>query len=71
MRKDAGFSVTDRIKISYSSQDQLLINALNQCAELVKTETLATSMTAGSAPAEKTEICEIDDIPITISISKA
>ena len=43
MRKDAGFEVTDRIKIYYSAS-QRLIDAINNEKDYILTETLATSI---------------------------
>ncbi len=44
MRKDAGFEVTDRIRIYYKSDDMLLKKALADFREYVKTETLAAEL---------------------------
>jgi isoleucyl-tRNA synthetase len=43
MRKDAGFDVTDRIRISYDAKEKLS-RALSSLGEYVKNETLATGM---------------------------
>src|SRR5690606_12598053 len=40
MRKDSGYDVTDRIKIKFSG-DQELVNAINTFKDYVSTETLA------------------------------
>src|SRR5262249_54629815 len=46
MRKDAGLEVTDRIQIHYETSDRV-VQAINRMAEYVKSETLATRITAG------------------------
>jgi isoleucyl-tRNA synthetase len=45
MRKDAGFDVTDRIKISYKSSEKLA-SALTKLSSYVKNETLAVELDA-------------------------
>jgi isoleucyl-tRNA synthetase len=45
MRKDAGFQVTDRVKIYHRSSERLM-RALSKMQDYVKQETLATELLA-------------------------
>ena len=46
MRKDAGFEVTDRIKIFFNGSEKL-VDAVNSFENYVSTETLAESLISG------------------------
>lgn len=70
MRKDAGLSVTDRIRINFQSSDRVA-EAVKNMSEYVKSETLATQLKAGRDSAEHWEKWEIDGEPCEIGISKA
>jgi len=49
MRKEAGYEVTDRIKLFYET-DQMLKQAIARYAEHIKEETLAVELYAGQVP---------------------
>jgi isoleucyl-tRNA synthetase len=70
MRKDAGFSVTDRIRIYYESSDKVA-GAISRMSDYIKSETLAMQINTGRDSAEHWEKWEIDGEPCEIGISKA
>jgi isoleucyl-tRNA synthetase len=70
MRKDAGLSVTDRIRIYFESSGRLA-DAVKRMADYIKSETLATQVSTGRDSAEHWQKWEIDGEPCEIGISKA
>ena len=70
MRKDAGLSVTDRIRIYFESSNRLS-EAVTRMSDYIKSETLATRMHTGRDSAEHWQQWEIDGEPCGIGISKA
>jgi isoleucyl-tRNA synthetase len=70
MRKDAGLSVTDRIRIYFESSGRLA-DAVSRMSEYIKSETLATQVHTGRDSAEHWQKWEIDGEPCEIGISKA
>jgi isoleucyl-tRNA synthetase len=69
MRKDAGLSVTDRIRICFETTDRLAV-AITQKSDYIKSETLATQVSAGRDSAEHWQNWEIDGENCGIGISK-
>jgi isoleucyl-tRNA synthetase len=69
MRKDAGLSVTDRIRICFETTDRLAV-AITQKSDYIKSETLATQVSAGRDSAEHWQSWEIDGENCGIGISK-
>jgi len=70
MRKDAGLSVTDRIRIYFESSDRLA-GAVSRMSDYIKSETLATQVQSGRDSAQHWQDWEIDGEPCGIGISKA
>ena len=70
MRKDAGLQVTDRIRIHFESSNRVA-EAIGRMSDYIKSETLATQLTAGRDGAEHWEKWDIDGEPCEIGISKA
>ena len=70
MRRDAGLSVTDRIRIYFESSDKVAA-AISRMSDYIKSETLATQVNTGRDSAEHWEKWEIDGEPCEIGISKA
>jgi isoleucyl-tRNA synthetase len=70
MRKDAGLSVTDRIRIQFEASDRLA-EAVRKMSDYVKSETLATHLNPGRDSAEHWVQWDIDGEPCGIGISKA
>jgi isoleucyl-tRNA synthetase len=70
MRKDAGFSVTDRIRIYFESSDKVA-SAISRMSDYIKSETLAMQINTGRDSAEHWEKWDIDGEPCEIGISKA
>ena len=70
MRKDAGFEVTDRIRIHFEAPSRVA-EAVQRLSDYVKSETLATHVTVGRDSAEHWEKWDIDGEPCEIGISKA
>src|SRR5207247_5772166 len=70
MRKDAGFEVTDRIRIHFEAPSRVA-EAVQRLSDYVKSETLATHVTLGRDSAEHWEKWDIDGEPCEIGISKA
>ncbi|MCX6133349.1 MAG: isoleucine--tRNA ligase [Ignavibacteriales bacterium] len=70
MRKDAGFEVTDRIKIYYRSTERLA-NALDRLSDYVRQETLAT-VVSNAPPAAVTLVdADINGEAASIGIEKS
>ncbi len=69
MRKDAGFEVTDRIRIQYSS-DKKLSDALKTLVEYVKHETLATDVTEASGMQGHAADLDINGERCSVSIER-
>src|SRR3974390_885008 len=69
MRKDAGLSVTDRIRIYFESSDKVA-SAISRMSDYIKSETLATQVNTGRDSAEHWEKWEIEGEPCEIGISK-
>ena len=70
MRKDAGFEVTDRIRIHFEAPSRVA-EAVQRLSDYVKSETLAAQVTVGRNSAEHWEKWDIDGEPCEIGISKA
>jgi isoleucyl-tRNA synthetase len=70
MRKDAGLSVTDRIRISFESTSRLA-DAFIKNSKYIQSETLATQIQSGRNGAEHWQKWEIDGEACEIGISKA
>jgi len=69
MRKDAGLSVTDRIRIYYESSGRLS-DAVTRMSDYIKSETLATQVHSGRDSAEHWQQWEIEGEAVGIGISK-
>ncbi|MCX6137187.1 MAG: isoleucine--tRNA ligase [Ignavibacteriales bacterium] len=69
MRKDAGFEVIDRIRISYTGSD-VIAAALEQMRDYVMSETLADVLVSGLAATENTVKDTINGEPCEISIGR-
>src|SRR6185436_14719035 len=69
MRKDAGLSVTDRIRISFESTSRLA-DAFMKNSKYIQSETLATQIQSGRNGAEHWQKWEIDGEACEIGISK-
>jgi isoleucyl-tRNA synthetase len=69
LRKDAGFEVVERIRISFNGSDKLK-NALTSQRHYVLNETLATEIDTPVAEGEFTKEVEIDDENVTISVKR-
>ena len=70
MRRDAGLSVTDRIRIQFETSDRVS-EAVRKMSDYVKSETLATQLNSGRDGAEHWVQWDIDGEPCGIGISKA
>jgi isoleucyl-tRNA synthetase len=70
MRKDTGFEVTDRIRITFETSARVR-DAVRQFADYVKSETLAVQIEPGRDSAAHWKKYEIDGEPCEIGISKA
>ncbi len=70
MRRDAGLSVTDRIRIYFESSGRVA-DAVGRLSDYIKSETLAIQVNTGRDSAEHWEKWEIDGEPCEIGISKA
>ena len=68
-RKDSGFDVSDRISVSYASDDNVVLQALSEYAAYVGEQVLATSFTQADALTGDTE--EVGDSKVTFKIEKA
>ena len=69
MRKDAGFSVTDRIRIYFESSGRLA-GAITNMSDYIKSETLATQLQPGRDSAQHWGKWDIDGEACQIGISR-
>jgi isoleucyl-tRNA synthetase len=68
MRKEAGFQVTDRIRIYYKSDDILLQQSLKNFRDYIKTETLAAELTNVGSNGENLQLQSINGIDCSIMV---
>ncbi len=69
MRKEAGFDVTDRIRVHVDCPDEF-VDALTRLAEYIKSETLAVELLVKTDDHEYTEYVEIEQQKFKISIGR-
>jgi isoleucyl-tRNA synthetase len=69
-RKAAGLNVDDRIQLQLSTQDEEVLQAINEHAEVIKTETLATSLNEGTVSSYATNAV-VDGFSVSIVLAKA
>ena len=71
-RKAAGLNVDDRIVLSIVSSDEEVLQTLEEHADTVKAETLATSLNRNDVPsAQYSEDLTVDGYPVEIALAKA
>jgi len=70
-RKAAGLNVDDRIVLSIVSGDEAVLQMLEEHAETIKAETLATMLNDEVADALYAEDLTIDGYPVEIALAKA
>ncbi len=74
LRKKAGFSLDDRVVVTYQTHDDDLSAAITACAGYIMAETLCTDLTAGP-PMEESSVLGPDDpevkLPLGLSIRRA
>jgi isoleucyl-tRNA synthetase len=68
-RKQAGLNVDDRIKLSLSTTDEELRQAIDEHKDLVLAETLARELVYDQTLGFETS-CAVDDAPLTVSLEK-
>ena len=69
MRKEAGFEVTDRIKICYEAPEELRV-AIENRLDYIKNETLAEQIEFGYCDLEYSKQWKINGLPTKISIAR-
>lgn len=69
-RKSAGLNVDDRIRLSLSTVDDSLREAINDHRNVIAAETLATAVRFDETYAFEMS-CSVDDAPLTVSLEKA
>lgn len=69
MRKDAGFEVTDRIKISFHSE-QKLSDAIKKFEEYIASETLAEELNSNNGATGFSQDWKISDFSISVTIQR-
>jgi len=72
-RKQAGLNIDDRIRLAFDTHDEELKQAVEEHADTIKAETLATELTtSGGAPAEgfKADV-KVEGVALAIALSKA
>jgi len=70
MRKDAGFDVTDRIKISFSSDSEQFSGAIFNFKDYIATETLADSLSGEDIKGTFEQEWKINEFKCVIQIGK-
>jgi len=70
MRKDAGFSIDDRITTYYVAESELA-EVMAAWGDYIRTETLTTDLVAGQPPADAyTEAHQIEDLSIRLGVKQ-
>jgi len=69
MRKNAGFELTDRIKLEYKA-DEKVAAAIERFKEYIASETLAVSVGRNEAGGEGFETWDINGYPAELKVSK-
>ena len=70
LRKEAGFEVTDRIRIEYEATDRLA-EALAQHTQWIRNETLAVELEASDQPTgERVETYQVDEEEISLGVRR-
>jgi isoleucyl-tRNA synthetase len=69
MRKDADFRVTDRIRVYYRCDDEILRAAVSEYSGYIQTETLADSVDYTSHPADEMQNQSLNGIPCAIAVA--
>jgi isoleucyl-tRNA synthetase len=70
MRKDAGFSIDDRITTYYVAESELA-EVMVAWGDYIRAETLTTDLVAGQPPADAyTEAHQIEDLSITLGVKQ-
>jgi isoleucyl-tRNA synthetase len=71
LRKDAGFDVTDRIKIGYRGSERIT-NAIDQWSDWIRNETLALELQPSEQPqGDAVDSFEIGDEQLTVAVRRA
>jgi isoleucyl-tRNA synthetase len=70
-RKDAGLDVENRIILSLNTKSKELVDAINQCLELIKKEVLATELSLDHESYKYTKEVDIENQKLIISLKKA
>jgi isoleucyl-tRNA synthetase len=74
LRKTAGFSLDDRVVVTYQAHDDELSAAITAFADYIMAETLCTDLTAGP-PMEESSVLGPDDpevkLPLGLSVKRA
>ena len=68
MRRDQDLAVTDRITLTWETDDQELAKAFEEFAEMIKSETLATTFTYREHPGEPANMT-VDGRPIHLLVT--
>jgi len=69
-RKDAGLDVENYIDLVLVTDSSALINAIEQCEKIIKTEVLATTLNLNSEQFDYTKSTSIENAELTISLQK-
>ncbi len=69
MRKNAGFAMTDRIKMAFVADDEVAA-AVAACLDYIARETLAATVTRQAAPGEGFESWDINGHPAALKVEK-
>jgi len=67
LRKEAGFEVSDRVKLCFATESALLISVINEYGASIEREALAAVCEINNPTAEK--IIDIDGGQLTITIA--
>ena len=70
LRKNNNFEISDRIKISYQTDDKDLHETFEKFEELITKEVLATSILNDSAEKESFEKIKIEESDLWLKIQK-
>ena len=70
LRKDADLEIESRIRICYSSTDANVAGMLGEWSELIRTETLADSLTSAASPPASVQPVNVGDAKVRVWIEQ-
>ena len=71
LRKDADLEIESRIRVSYQTDDQQVVQMIGEWTDLIRGETLADSLGLSTSPPSTVQPVNVGDVKVTIWIEQA